>query len=935
MKTNSNKLRGGRESLLLDSAWEFHRGDITTPAAHDHNTTYHYAKACGRPGPGGTDYENDPGYNPSAWREVTLPHDWVVEEPYAQDANLNHGYRHRGIAWYRRKFRLDPRDEGKYLALDFDGVSSRCTVWVNGQRLHENGCGYTSFRVNISDVATFGDTLNCIAVRVDASEIEGWWYEGGGIYRHVRLVKTAPLHVAQWGVFARPVLSGANDWAVVIETSLENDSAAERRVSVRQRICDAEGNCIAQAEADVECPAYSVTPVVQNASLPDARRWSLEDPYRYRLVTEILVDGSVVDSEQTRFGCRTIRFDAETGFYLNEQPLKIKGTCNHQDHAGVGVALPDAIHEYRIRRLKELGANAYRCAHHPPAPELLDVCDRLGMLVMDENRHFNASPDGLEQLRSMVLRDRNHPSVFLWCIFNEEPIQGTPRGRKLAERMIACIKQLDSTRPVTAAMHGGINVPSGVMDAVDVAGINYNFREFDPLHARFPSKPVLATENNCAFSTRGVYSSDKGAQVFDSYDEQKASWGHTARETWSFIAARPWVAGYFVWTGFDYRGEPSPHKWPSVSSHWGILDTCGFAKDSYFLHQAFWRDEPILHILPHWNWPGREDTPIKVMVHTNCDAIELLLNGRRLYRESIELQKQACWMIPYETGKLEAIGYRAGREVCRTAVSTTGPAVALRMIPDRQGLAADNEDAMPVNICAIDAEGRVVPDACHCVHFGIEGPGRILGVGNGNPVCHEPDKAGFRSLFNGWCQLIVQAGTEAAALRLHATAEGLESAELSFFCHAALRRPFVPAVRGLRLLRVWQMSPVTRDRPSLSEAAADHDVNTWHRVEVGEKTPIGLAEDGFALLRHELNLSEPAGRRGRLSFAGVSGHAEFYCDGECLFSKASSEEAPVMFDLPELSSGRVTLSVLLSGEGAALTGSVTCDECIGEERDGQ
>jgi beta-galactosidase len=408
----------------------------------------------------------------------------------------------------------------------------------------------------------------------------------------------------------------------------------------------------------------------------------------------------VCDIYETPFGLRTIRFDADTGFHLNGQPLKLKGTCNHQDHAGVGVAVPDRVQEYRIKQLKEMGCNAYRCAHNPPAPELLDACDRLGMLVMDETRRMESTPEGLAQLESMLLRDRNHPSIILWSLGNEEPIQGTEVAGRIIATMKRLVRRLDPTRPTTIAMNGHWGSP--VSQIVDVQGHNYFIHGYDDFRQQFPDKPVVAAENGSTVCTRGIYANDEERGYVSAYDINHPDWAFLALDSWKAVAERPWMAGTFVWTGFDYRGEPIPYRWPCINSHFGILDVCGFPKDNFYYYKAWWCDETVLHILPHWNWPGKEGQPIDVWVHSNCDEVELFVNGQNLGCKAMERNGHLEWQVNYAPGVLQAKGYRNGQQVATAERKTTGAPARIVLCPDRATLCADGEDVAMVNVSIVD-----------------------------------------------------------------------------------------------------------------------------------------------------------------------------------------------------------------------------------------
>ena len=778
-----------REMLSLDQGWRFHLGDIPMPVLITHNETYNSAKA------GKAWAAAAPEYKDASWRQLDLPHDWAVEGPFEPKENISQGYRPRGIGWYRRQFRLDESDSGKHLEIQFEGIATHCTVWFNGTIVARNWCGYTSFYVDITPLAKYGQAVNTVVVRVDANAMEGWWYEGAGIYRHTWLVKRNPVHIATDGVFANPIRKSVGSWTVPVEVTLANSGSDSAKTEVAVTLLDPSGREIARQKTSARIGALEEAVAKISIPVSKPKLWSLDEPVLYQVCTVVSREGRVVDAVTNTCGFRTIRFDADKGFFLNDQPVKIKGTCNHQDHAGVGVAVPASLWEFRIRRLKELGSNAYRCAHNPPAREFLDACDRLGLLVMDENRNFNVAPEYMRQLEWMVRRDRNHPSIILWSVFNEEPMQASPQGYEMVRRMAAAVKRLDPTRPVTAAVNDGMTSPVNVSMAVDVVGFNYHQDEYDQFHKKHPGQPITSSEDTSSWMTRGVYENDTNSSYAESADVVAAPWGATHRKAWSEIAARPFVAGGFVWTGFDYRGEPQKFVWPSVSSVFGIMDTCGFPKAAYYLHQAAWIDSrPVLQIVPHWNWSGREGRPVKVMVMSNVEKVELLLNGKSLGEKSVDKLVGVEWEVPYAPGKLEAVARKDGKEIIRSAVETTGVPVALKLVPDRESLAGDGADALPVTVCAVDAQGREVPTANLPVTFEISGPGAIIGHGNGDNCSHEPEKGNHRSLFNGLAQVIVQSQRSGVGtVTLTAKADGVKSAEVRLNVRRAAAIPAVAA----------------------------------------------------------------------------------------------------------------------------------------------
>ncbi len=490
-------------------------------------------------------------------------------------------------------------------------------------------------------------------------------------------------------------------------------------------------------------------------------------------------------------------FDAAKGFLLNGQPYEIKGTCNHQDHAGVGAALPDALQSFRVARLKEMGCNAIRTSHNPPTAELLDACDRRGMLVMDENRLLGSDGRNLGRLEGQIRRDRNHPSVFIWSLANEEgTIQATPAAGRIAETMQEFFHHLDPTRPCTYAANNG-NEFSGINSVIDVRGWNYSYRQADEYHKQHPVQPEIGTEQASTLATRGIYANETNAGYMSAYDDNAPDWGATAESWWSAFVTRPWLSGGFVWTGFDYRGEPTPYSWPCISSHFGVLDTCGFPKDDFFYYQAWWGNRPVVHLLPHWNWPGKEGQEIDVRCFSNCEEVELLANGQSLGRKPMPRNSHLQWTVKYSPGTLLARGYNGSRQAAEDKVETTGAPAAIKLASDRSAIAADGEDLSIITVDVRDAQGRVVPVAGNHIHFEISGPGAIVGVGNGDPSCHEPDVClapapWERSVFNGLAQVIVQAAREPGTIKLNADSPGLNGATLEITAQAASLRAAVP-----------------------------------------------------------------------------------------------------------------------------------------------
>jgi len=743
---------GPRERLLMDSGWSFHLGN-------DWGTGQSLAKAGTGMGPAIATQ------SVASWRRVDLPHDWAIELPFDPTADGSHGFRAVGdgfpqnsTSWYRRSFDLPAEDAGRRLWLEFDGVYRDCTVFVNGWFVGHHESGYSGFRYDITDLANCGGR-NVVAVRVDASQPEGWFYEGAGIYRHVWLVKTSPLAVAPDGVF---VYSHFKDGVPVgtdfvqLDARLLNSQGAPADATVTWEISETGGRTFATAARSARVGAWASLDIEQTAEIRSPQLWSPETPKLYTLVTIVASGGRIVDRVETQFGVRTVGFDAQKGFMLNGKPYALKGTSNHQDHAGVGSALPDGLQYFRIARLKEMGCNAYRTAHNPPTTELLDACDRLGMLVMDENRQLGSDAQHMDRFERQIRRDRNHPSVAIWSLGNEEgEVHGTPAGKRVAASMQDLVRRLDPTRPVTYNANSG-NEFAGINEIIEVRGWSYHIgADMDAYHQAHPLQPNVGSEQGSTVSTRGIYANDPVRGYVSAYDDNAPEWAQTA-ETWmTFFAPRPWLSGGFVWTGFDYRGEPTPYGWPCINSHFGIMDTCGFPKDNFWYYQSWWTDRPVLHLLPHWNWPGREGQEIDVRALSNCDEVELFLNGRSLGRQAMKADSELSWKVPYAPGALSAQGFRGGRVVAEAKVETTGAPAAVQLRPERPAIDANGEDVAVVTVSITDSKGRVMPVAGNEVSFELEGPGRIIGVGNGDPSCHEPDKvvpvATLRAMpIDGW-----------------------------------------------------------------------------------------------------------------------------------------------------------------------------------------
>jgi beta-galactosidase len=779
-------IANAQQKISLDEDWKFHFGHAANPEKDfnfSNKLLFHKSNV----------YETtvvSPKFVDTTWSKVNVPHDWLVELPFVQSSTHemdSHGYKPVGgpypetsIGWYRKHFLVDKKNDNKRFEIQFDGIYRNATIWLNGFYVGTNFSGYVGNSYDVTDYINFeGD--NVLVVRADATQSEGWFYEGAGIYRHVWLNITNKIFIPENGVFVYSTVNEKNA-KVTIETTLQNNQFKNSNYSTFSYITDRNGKILAQSSEQKIALGVNKSAVVKHQlNVNNVRLWELDDPYLYRVISVVKLGNQILHQAQTKFGVRTLRFDAHEGFFLNGKHLKIQGTNNHQDHAGIGSALPDYMQYYRIKLLKKMGCNAYRASHNAPTPELLEACDSLGMLVLDEQRLLNSSPEYTDQFKRLILRDRNHPSVFLWSIGNEEQnIQGNEYGKRIAQSLLAIQTDLDPTRTSTYAADMG-NDFKGVNEVIPIRGFNYRQFAVADYHRDHPNQPVLGTEMGSTVTTRGIYEKDEIRAYVPDQDISHPWWASKAEDWWKLAAENKYWLGGFVWTGFDYRGEPTPYKWPNINSHFGIFDVCGFPKNIYYYYQSWWTDGDVLHISPHWNWPEKIGQPIDVWVNSNADEVELFLNGKSQGKKTMPRNSHLQWNVNYEPGTLEAVGHKKGRKIT-SKIETTGRAFNVEMIPDKTTLTADGKDATVINISITDEQGREVPIADNLVKFYLTGDAKIIGVGNGDPSSHEPDQcrdgAWQRSAFNGKCQVIIQAGKTTGSVKFEAKANGLDSDSL-------------------------------------------------------------------------------------------------------------------------------------------------------------
>lgn len=778
-----------RETIRLDKEWKFALGHAGDPKKDFGCGTEYFnyltkANSIHNEGPYSAKFDD------SAWQEVQVPHDWVTTLPYAKEASHSHGYKTVGykypetsIGWYRKTINIPANDLGKRLMLRFDGIFRNARVWFNGFYMGTEPSGYATQIYDITPYIKYGED-NLICVRADATLEEGWFYEGAGIYRDVWLEKSAEVSVAPFGIFVYAELKAPfSEAKLKIETEVSNSSLKPQLCEVTQRLLDADGKEIARSAATtLGLKSKETVTTKQSISITRPHLWSTTDPYLYKVETTISQNGKIVDVYTTTTGIRDIAFSSEQGFQLNGKPLKLKGVNMHQDHAGVGSAIPDALQAWRIKQLKAFGCNAYRASHNPMTPALLDICDREGILVIDENRLMGINEEHLRLLERMIKRDRNHPSVIMWSDGNEEwGLENTIQGTRLAEAMREYTKLYDPTRPSTVANAGGTELIKGL----DVVGFNYIVQnDVDNRKKTNPNWKIVGTEETSGCGTRGWYfdTPEYPGRMISINRTDKPGVENVIERGWKFYDERPWAAGLFYWTGFDYRGEPNPLEYPATDSEFGILDYCGFWKDEAWYLKSWWTDEPTLHIFPHWNLQGHEGEEVELWAYSNCDEVELTVNGKKLGRQKMPKNGHLKWKATYQPGKVVATGYKNGKRILTDVIATTKPAYKTVLKADKQTIEADGRDVAIITIEVQDEKGRIVPNACPMLKIQLEGDARIIGAGNGDPMYLGEDhpknpncKEFSIPAFNGLAQILVQSSDAASSITLRCMSDGLKT----------------------------------------------------------------------------------------------------------------------------------------------------------------
>jgi beta-galactosidase len=772
-----------RSVVDFDKGWHFNLGDVPGGQAND--------------------------LNDGKWRTLNLPHDWSIEGEFSKSnpATPEGGALPGGIGWYRKSFTVPASSKGKMIYIDFDGVYQKSDVWINGHHLGFRPNGYISFRYELTPYLNYGTQPNVIAVKVDNSvQPNSRWYSGSGIYRNVWLVTTGRLAIDHWGTYVTTPKVTNQSATVDLAIKVRKYEGKISPYTVKTTIYNAAGAAVASKMIANIASGDSLTEVNQNFTVTNPVLWSVEHPYLYKVVTQIVENGKVADEYTTPLGIRYFDFDVDKGFSLNGKPMKILGVCDHHDLGSLGSAINTRALERQLELLRGMGCNAIRTSHNPPAPELLDLCDKMGFIVMDEafdcwewgkekyDYHLYFKAWHKKDLEDQILRDRNHPSVLIWSIGNEIPQQSDTSALRLAPELAAIVHSLDKTRPITTANNNPDTrnkiIASG---AIDLIGYNYHEKDYAKFHDRYPGKKFIGTETTSALETRGFYDMPSDSirrwptkdttkmnadHTVSAYDNVSAPWGSTHEETWKVIKKYDFLSGMFIWTGFDYLGEPTPYSWPSRSSYFGIIDLAGFPKDVYYMYQSEWTNKTVLHIFPHWNWePGKT---VDVWAYYNhADEVELFLNGKSLgVKKKTGDDLHVMWRLKFEPGTLKAVSRKNGKVVLTREIHTAGQPAKIELMADRKNIKADGKDLSFITVKILDKDGNVVPDADNLVDFKVNGEGFIASVDNGDPVSHDSFKADHRKAFHGLALAIIQAKEKAGNIIFTATGKGLQSATL-------------------------------------------------------------------------------------------------------------------------------------------------------------
>ncbi len=768
-------------------------------------------------------------YKDADWRKLDLPHDWAIEGPFDVKYNARcGGLPFHGTAWYRKTFKMDKADQGKCVNITFDGAMNDARVWVNGEYVGRRPYGYVGFTFDITEHLNFGGD-NVVAVKLDPKDLSSRWYPGAGLYRNVWMSINEPVHVPLWGTYVTTPTVTEKKGVVTVETEIVNKGATAAIATVKYTVLDADQKAVVSSNTKLTIPALGKASAGSWMNVMNPKRWDLDTPHLYSMKTEVFVGEKLVDTDITSFGIRSIDFNTE-GFFLNGRKVRFNGVCLHHDNGPLGSAQYDRADERKLQMMKDMGVNAIRTSHNPPSPEFLAICDRLGLMVLDEffdgwkmnktendyGLHFDEWSE--RDATDIMLRDRNHPSVVMWSVGNEILEQARVDGWRYAKRLADIVRKVDPTRPSTIGFN---NYPApydrNMAQQLDIAGVNYKPLHYQEIRKNYPQLPIYGSETSSCTSSRGVYhlpiekyQTHKSLQV-TSYDIIGPPWAYPPDVEFDNQEKNPYCMGEFIWTGFDYLGEPTPYggkdnstngywngHWPSRSSYFGAVDLCGLPKDRFFLYQSHWTEKPMIHLLPHWNW-DKKGMEIPVYAYTNCEEAELFVNGKSMGRRvkgkdltDVKIKFLRCtdtifkskyrlsWYVPYEAGEIKVVGYKGGKAIQEQTIRTAGKPYQIKLVADRSKIKADGKDLSYVTVRIEDKDGNLCPNADNFVNFSTQGAGRLIAVGNGNAATTESFQAPYRKAFSGMCMAILNSDKDKSGeITLTASGKGLKSATIT------------------------------------------------------------------------------------------------------------------------------------------------------------
>lgn len=888
-----------REVYALNKDWKFKRINEAADAEYDYFGIYGNDVKTGV----SFGYNGD-GYYDKNWETVDLPHDWDTYcEPEKQCQQIQ-GYKPQGIAWYRKSFLIPENANGRRVYLKFDAIAIHGEIYFNNIHVAHSGCGYVPTCVDVTDFIKPGER-NIIAVETDNRIKEGWWYEGGGIYAPVYLIITENTHFEEDGVFVYSQKSVDNQWTLHVKSeiagNLENVSLKTTIKEINKEVKTVVTSSLTTQEIIIDAP----------------KLWDTENPKLYSVLVELYQDGVKIDEYSCEHGFRTVTFDKDRGCILNGKELKLKGTGNHHDHAGVGTAIPYELHVYRLQRLHDMGCNFIRVAHSPQNNGFYKACDKMGVLVMNENRHFASTEKALKELRTIVRRDRNHPCIILWSLFNEEHLQGTPIGEKMARTMKTLVNEEDGTRLIAGAVNGPLE-KHGASKVLDVMGFNYFQYAYDFFHENVPDMPMIGSENASYMTNRAVLKTDSEKSKLcmngSVQSENLYPWSANPGHSWKEVELRPFVAGCVYWTGFDYRGEVAPFLWPGITSSFGAMDLCGFPKDAFYWNKALWTDKPVAFLSPHWNF--KEGEEVTVYCYSNCETLEFFLNGESLGEIDNDKYESASHTLKFVPGEFSVIGKNNGVEVCNSKMTTAKTGKTICLEPHKKNFDSGYGDVSVINISIVDEDGVRLPMADNRIYLEVTGGAKIIGIGNGDNAGREKEKGSDIALYGGYAQAIIQVDKEGEPVTFKASADGFDDVVLHMENTGTSEMERIESLSPELAFESWWVSDVVNYYPMAP--VKDLWKIAWIPATSGQGKSIQMSgKNGWALMMSHFTYPEDLDKDACIVCPELLGDIDIYINEDKVYSSEGFKKNDIHIPIGRIpcKKGKVTVSVVFKLQG--------------------